>query len=82
MICKIEHDFIGHILGQEHTHPCSKLTQGIFKKYRCVNDFVSPIKRNSAELLLQNLQKRKLQLHLVIEQETEEVKFKRNDFGE
>lgn len=82
MICKIEHDFIGHILGQEPTHPCSKLTQGIFKKHRCVNDFVSTIKRNSAELLLQNLQKGELQLHVVTEQETENVKFKRNYFGE
>lgn len=54
-----------------------KLTQRIFEKCRCINNFVSLVKWNSAELLLQNLQTGELQLYVATEQEREtDVKFK------
>ena len=54
-----------------------KLTQRVFKKWKCRNDFVSPTKWNSADLLLQSLQKGEFQLYIATEQETEsDVKFK------
>lgn len=87
LICKTEYDFIGQVLGsyvyQVLIHAGLKLTQRIFKKCRCVNDCVSPIKWNSAEQFLQNLQKEELQHYVTTEQETEtDIKFRWNSSWE